>query len=145
MRPSLHRILSSLFITGAPYLPTRQKNMDVMFAQLRKELNHNSPGNRIGGSDTVTAAKRGRIFVDLGSGDGRLVFRAAREGMFSKCIGYEINPLLYGYAQTKRLLLSPWNRLYWSSTSFYAADIWKVDLREADVVAVVSGTTLAYF
>ena len=38
----------------------------------------------------VTSKERLR-FVDLGSGDGRLVFRAAREGIFDSSSGYEIN------------------------------------------------------
>jgi len=40
----------------------------------------------------VKDSKRNLTFFDLGSGDGRVVFRAAREGMFHKSIGYEINP-----------------------------------------------------
>ena len=67
---------------GAPYLPTFSKQSSIMFDRIRQ--NHN-------------VAKRLRegaplTFVDLGSGDGRLVFNAARQNMFSRCIGYEINP-----------------------------------------------------
>ena len=75
-------------------------------------------------------------FVDLGSGDGRVVFRAAREGLFSQCIGYEINPLLHGFAVTRRWMAPR----YWSSTQFQCRNIWNVDLRQADVVAVVSSS-----
>lgn len=64
---------------GAPYLPTVSKKMDKMFAPLHKSL-------------TKKHNQKKLVFVDLGSGDGRVVFRAAREGLFHKSIGYEINP-----------------------------------------------------
>lgn len=106
--------------TGAPYLPTRRTNADAMFAQLRAALGSARPQSK-------------RLqFVDLGSGDGRLVFRASREGYHA--IGCEINPLLHLFAQGARLCRPQ----YWSSTRFYRRDLWKVDLRQANVVAVVS-------
>ena len=64
---------------GAPFLPTASKGLNTMFKELR-----NQP--------IVKDSKRNLTFFDLGSGDGRVVFRAAREGMFHKSIGYEINP-----------------------------------------------------
>ena len=40
--------------------------------------------------------QKGLVFGDLGSGDGRLVFRAAREkDLFRRAIGYEMNPFLH--------------------------------------------------
>jgi hypothetical protein len=67
---------------GAPYLPSFSKKLDIMFHQLKKD------------SHVMRKLKEGKplTFVDLGSGDGRVVFRAAREGVFTKSIGYEINP-----------------------------------------------------
>lgn len=67
---------------GAPYLPSLNIKLNVMFTQLRKD------------SHVIKKLKEGKplTFVDLGSGDGRVVFRAAREGIFQKSIGYEINP-----------------------------------------------------
>ena len=71
---------------GAPFLPTASKGLNVMFQELKKQpiiaqnIHANKPLN----------------FVDLGSGDGRVVFRAAREGLFTKSIGYEINPGEFG-------------------------------------------------
>lgn len=63
---------------GAPYLPTFRNKLNQMFAPLPKHF--------------ASKAKKQLTFVDLGSGDGRVVFRAAREGLFHKSIGYEINP-----------------------------------------------------
>lgn len=68
---------------GAPYLPTFSGKLDTMFSQLRREASV---------AKKVAAANKSLTFVDLGSGDGRVVFRAAREGIFKKSIGYEINP-----------------------------------------------------
>lgn len=101
--------------------------MSAMFTQLRQEpsfrklLQHHQNKNTL-------------RFVDLGSGDGRFVFRAANEGLFGHCVGYEINPLLYIWSQARRLVSGP---RIWSTTSFYCRDIWKVDLRQTNVVAVV--------
>lgn len=57
---------------GAPYVPTRARDLEKLFqaAKLTKK----------------------DVFVDLGSGDGRLVLAAAERGI--KSIGLELNPLL---------------------------------------------------
>jgi hypothetical protein len=73
-------------------------------------------------------------FVDLGSGDGRIVFHAANEKLFHMSVGYEINPLLHIFASAKRFLKGPQT---WRATNFYLRDIWKVELKDVDVVAVV--------
>lgn len=67
---------------GAPYLPTFSGKLNVMFTQLRQDTN----------IAKKLADQQPLRFVDLGSGDGRVVFRAAREKIFNKSIGYEINP-----------------------------------------------------
>ena len=107
---------------GAPFLPTSSKHGNAMFRQLQEQLKSNP-----------SLKNKPLTFVDLGSGDGRLVFKAARLGVFQKSIGYEINPVLHGFAQSRRLLQAP---KYWSSTQFRLRDIWKVSLQQVDVVAV---------
>ncbi len=86
---------------GAPFLPTYKSKMDQMFAPLKVHYHqrHASAAAANTVAATVTANDDGNrfknkklTFVDLGSGDGRVVFRAAREGLFHKSIGYEINP-----------------------------------------------------
>lgn len=106
---------------GAPYLPTFGGKQDSMFELIRR---HASSRNR--------TAQRPLRFVDLGSGDGRVVFRAAREGLFSEAAGYEINPALHLFASCRRMLAPR----YWSTTNFYRRDLWKTQLRQYDVVAV---------
>lgn len=107
---------------GAPYLPTFSRNLNTMFQQLKKQPLLQDRNNR-----KLT-------FVDLGSGDGRVVFAAARQpNMFHQSIGYEINPVLHGWACFRRLIQAP---KYWKNTQFYMNDLWKVNLSNVDVVAV---------
>eukprot|EP00978_Attheya_sp_CCMP212_P034893 scaffold148980_cov51-Attheya_sp.AAC.2 len=67
---------------GAPYLPTFGGKLKIMFQQVRS---HPTFGEKVNQGTPMR-------FVDLGSGDGRVVFRAAREKLFQTSIGYEINP-----------------------------------------------------
>jgi tRNA G46 methylase TrmB len=111
--------------------------MRAMFQQLRNEptfmaqlqKSRLNPTNGAGASDEI-------IFVDLGSGDGRVVFRAAREQLFTVCIGYEINPLLHAYAMTQRFIFNLIQRPS-TRTQFYVRDLWNVSLHNVNVVAVV--------
>jgi len=85
---------------GAPFLPTTKSHGNAMFTQLHQQIETVLATTTK--AQSATAKKRSRfleraqnnslVFVDLGSGDGRLVFRAAREGIFAQSIGYEINP-----------------------------------------------------
>lgn len=119
---------------GAPFLPTSKKHGNAMFEQLQQELlNTKSPRLQQKLQDKALT------FVDLGSGDGRLVFRAARQGIFQTSIGYEINPVLHVFAHSRRLLQAP---QYWNKTRFRIQDIWKVNLGQVDVVAVYGLTPI---
>jgi len=110
---------------GAPYLPTFGNKLNAMFDIIR---NHTLQSSYM----KEKIAQKSLNFVDLGSGDGRVVFRAARENIFAKSIGYEINPALHLFANFRRLITPQ----YWNSTSFYMRDIWKIQLYQYDVVAV---------
>ncbi|KAL7456401.1 hypothetical protein ACHAWC_008286 [Mediolabrus comicus] len=109
---------------GAPYLPTFGNKLDIMFDLIRKHVSSSSSSSM----STPSLLK----FVDLGSGDGRVVFRAAREGIFHKSVGYEINPALHMWAKLRQMVTPK----YWSSTQFYLGDLWKIRLHNFDVVAV---------
>jgi len=65
-------LLTALF--GAPYVPTQRKQIESTFSKLRP-------------------FKKNDVLVDLGSGDGVVLYEAIRAGA-SKVIGYEINPIL---------------------------------------------------
>lgn len=83
---------------GAPYLPTTSENMDRMFRLIRKQPQimrklQIQQNNEISNSVASFASNSQLKFVDLGSGDGRMVFRSAREkNLFGCSVGYEINP-----------------------------------------------------
>lgn len=75
--------------------------------------------------------KKGETIVDLGSGDGRLLFEAAALGAFAQ--GYEINPFLILISQLKRKLKGLEDRVKIRDES-----MWKADLKVADVIFVYS-------
>ena len=52
---------------------------------------------------------------------------------------FENRKVLHGFALSRRLLQAP---KYWSTTQFRLRDIWKVDLRDVDVVAVYGLTPI---
>lgn len=58
---------------GAPYVPTRKKQVDQAF-------------------DELYPLSKKDVLVDVGSGDGKLLRAASARG--AKAIGYELNPLL---------------------------------------------------
>lgn len=58
---------------GAPYVPTHRRQLDVAFRKLYP-------------------LSRGDVLLDLGSGDGVVLRKAASYG--AAAIGYELNPLL---------------------------------------------------
>ncbi len=62
-------LLGAVFF-GAPYVPTRQKDVEKLFKIIKKK----------------------DVLVDLGSGDGRLVRAAAAKGI--KAYGVELSPIL---------------------------------------------------
>ena len=75
----LSAILFILFVSfsvviffGAPYLPTLKKEKIEAIALLD--------------------LRKGELFLELGSGDGRMLKAMAKNQVF--CIGYELNPLL---------------------------------------------------
>ncbi|XP_039610299.1 ATP synthase subunit C lysine N-methyltransferase isoform X1 [Polypterus senegalus] len=57
--------------------------------------------------------------VDIGSGDGRIVIAAAKQGF--KAVGYELNPWLVWYSRYKA-----WREGVHHNTEFYRSDLWKV-------------------
>jgi len=132
---------------GAPYLPTLTERSNVMFDLIRKsQIQNQNIGRRIGNRDSIIShdskselvnigaesQSKNLKFVDIGSGDGRVVFRAAREGTFDVSVGYEINPTLHLFAQFRRLVTPK----YWSTTRFYCRDLWNTPLNNYNVVTV---------
>ncbi|XP_048376453.1 ATP synthase subunit C lysine N-methyltransferase [Stegostoma tigrinum] len=72
--------------------------------------------------------RRGKL-VDIGSGDGRIVIAAAKQGF--RAVGYELNPWLVWYSRYKA-----WQEGVHHSTRFYISDLWKVDFSEYSNVVI---------
>lgn len=66
------------------------------------------------------------VFVDLGSGDGRLVFKMYERG-HGKCIGYDISPLSIIWANVIRTFRFPLQK----EIIFDAQNVFKVDISKA--------------
>lgn len=71
----------------------------------------------------------GQTIIDVGSGDGRVLFAAAKKG--ANAIGIEINPYLVRFTQLKALLGA-----YKGSIRVRWQNLWKADLRDADIIFV---------
>jgi SAM-dependent methyltransferase len=69
--------------------------------------------------------KREDSLVDLGSGDGRILFKAFRQSS-CKCLGYDISPIMLIIAKTKKALQFPFTK----DILFETEDIYKVNLKE---------------
>lgn len=80
----------------------------------------------------------GETAVDLGSGDGRLLFPAAQKG--AKAIGYELNPMLVALTSLKawffHLRGESSKHLGGGQVKVYRSDLWKADLKTADIIFV---------
>ncbi|KAG9347917.1 hypothetical protein JZ751_003934 [Albula glossodonta] len=63
--------------------------------------------------------RRTGTLVDIGSGDGRIVIAAAKQGF--RAVGFELNPWLVWYSRYKA-----WREGVNHRTSFYISDLWKV-------------------
>jgi SAM-dependent methyltransferase len=94
---------------GGPYVPTKQKEIDIIL----KNAN----------------LKKGQVFYDLGSGDGRLV-RAAVKKYKVYGFGIEINPLLIFYARIKAKM----ERI--DNISFKRINFFNVNLKKADIIFI---------
>lgn len=96
-----------IVVTGAPYVPTKQRDLAEIFHRLK--------------------LKPGATVVDMGSGDGRVLLVAAQQGY--RAIGYELNPFLW--LVTKFRL-----RRYLSKTQVNLHSLWQADLTQASAVFI---------
>lgn len=97
------------FVTGAPFVPSTN-NAAISMIKLAK-------------------LKKGMKIYDLGSGEGKLLFLAAKQG--ATAIGLEINPFLALWT-----VLKAWFSPYRSSIRVYCQNFWKANLIDTDVVFV---------
>jgi len=90
---------------GSPYVPTSKKRIKEILK--------------------TADLKKGKLFIELGSGDGRIVRTAVNQYQV-KGIGVDINPLLIFWA---KILGS-------KNIDFKVEDIFKTDLRKADYLYI---------
>src|SRR3989344_8472148 len=74
---AIFTIISDIF--GAPYVPTSSKILDEILKEARLE--------------------KGQLFIELGSGDGRVLRRAVKNFQV-KGVGVDMNPLPIIYSKT---------------------------------------------
>ncbi len=100
-------LFSFVLLYGAPYLPTKQ-------AQAEAALD-------------LLDLKPGQTLYELGCGDGRVLKRAAQNGL--NVVGYELNPILVIIAW-----LYTWR--YRRQIKVVWGNFWRADLSKADAVFV---------
>ena len=97
------------FIAGffrSPFVPSNRKTVEKMLR--------------------VAKIKRDEKVVDLGCGDGRIVFRAEKQ-FHAQAEGYEISIFVWLLAQINRVLKR-------AKSKIYRKNFFEADLRDADVV-----------
>lgn len=108
-------ILAIPFLTPAmrkhalPYIPATPKQISNVFAALEAYRPNANPNKT--------------NLVDLGSGDGRIVFEAAKRGY--RATGVELNSVLCFYSKYKSIVDAEIRTSIWRP-KFLRADLWKV-------------------
>lgn len=73
--------------------------------------------------------RRTGTLVDIGSGDGRIVIAAAKQGF--RAVGFELNPWLVWYSRYRA-----WREGVNHNTAFYISDLWKVSFSQYTNVVI---------
>lgn len=102
-----------------PYVPATPKQISNVFTALRAYRPDSNPNKT--------------KLIDLGSGDGRIVFEAAKMGY--QAIGVELNAVLCFYSKYKSIVDPELRNSIWRP-KFKRADLWKVDMGEYDCIVV---------
>lgn len=92
-------------VTGVPFVKSRKKIINFLIEEIKIEP--------------------GKIFYDLGCGDGKVIFHLAKNNPQAKFIGYELNPSLVWLAKIFRKL---------PNVQYQRGDFYKVDIKNADYV-----------
>lgn len=100
------------YFFGAPFEPMPKEDIKKILKILEK----------------MKSRKRNIKIVDLGSGNGDIIFELSKKNY--RAVGYEINPILFLYSKIKRRILKAYN------TEIYFSNFWKKNLSNFDVVVV---------
>lgn len=101
-------LLSYSLIFGAPYAGLGEKRIHTMFALLN--------------------VQKGKKSIDIGSGDGRIVLKASKHGLYA--YGVEINPLLFVYSLINLKIKKTTN------TKIFLSDMWQIDYSNYDYITI---------
>jgi precorrin-6B methylase 2 len=101
-------LLSYSLIFGAPYAGLGEKRINAMFELLK--------------------VKKGKSLIDIGSGDGRIVIKAAKMGLIAT--GVEINPILYLYSKFSIRIRKA------KKTKILLKDMWQTDFSKYDYITI---------
>lgn len=97
------------FVTGGPFVPSSKRSVTAMVK--------------------LAKLRQGQTVIDVGSGDGRVLFEAAKQG--AHAVGIEINPYLVHYTRIRAFLGH-----YRGQITVLWKNLWSADLSQADVVFV---------
>ncbi len=106
---SLFFFLCLAFVSGAPYVPSNKRAAEAMIR--------------------LSKLKKDTRVIDLGSGDGRLLLLAAKQGALAQ--GFEINPYLVLLTRLRALFGH-----YKGSVKVSWGNLWNAPISDADVVFV---------
>ena len=101
--------LTIAFVTGAPFVPSTNKSTSALIR--------------------LSKLRPGMNFYDLGSGDGRLLFEAAKKG--ANAYGIEINPFLVIYTYVRKILSPDRSLIHVRLGNF-----WNAEIEKADVISI---------
>lgn len=128
-------VLPAMRKHALPYIPATDKQVSNAFKAIRI-FNKSRPDSKII-PETNNIVK----LIDIGSGDGRIVFEAAKHGYNST--GVELNSMLVLFSKLKAL--RSWSAIkkepYIQNAPLYyprfiRADLWKTDMSEYDLIVV---------
>lgn len=97
----------AVILRGAPYLPTLRPQILTSFE--------------------LAGLKKGDTLLELGSGDGKVLIEAAKQGIYS--VGYELNPVLALISWIRTVRYRRYVRIIWG-------DFWTKSWPEADAIFV---------
>lgn len=123
-------IFGLVVLVGAPYLPTLKPNVDEAIK--------------------LTGLKPGQRLLELGSGDGRVLLAAAKQGIH--VVGYELNPILVLWSRVltwryRKLVVVKWGNFWlakWPETDAIYTFLLQKYMKKLDnkVVQTYSGENI---
>ncbi|XP_051825805.1 ATP synthase subunit C lysine N-methyltransferase isoform X3 [Antechinus flavipes] len=112
--------LVAVYAVATPFLTPALRKICLPFVP--------ATSNQIENVLKMLRCRRGSL-VDIGSGDGRIVIAAAKEGF--RAVGYELNPWLVWYSRYRA-----WREGVHDVAKFYISDLWKVSFSQYTNVVI---------